>query len=239
VQIAATEQGQRTAHGYRRIFDDLFEKGQHAVLTQTHFQDSPPTNGGRWGTSVVFTITAASGEQLEEIARQAHIVAGAGHWPTGISGSAHITVRAIELHREHIPADDPLIARCAAALERTFAHLPRPVTLRLDGLTLTPSGVMACAYPIDSAADDFSVQLRAELGSDAWFEDQYDRNIWYVSLLHFAGPLTHPRKLIQWVNARRDLAIGDIAIDAAHLVTFAYDGHRPIMVALASVAMDT
>ncbi len=175
--------------------------------------------------------------KLEALTWQAHAVTGAGHWPTGVQGSAHITVRSIEVHRTQIPAEDPLVARCAAALQRTSDHIRKPVRLRLAGLTLTPSGVMACAYPIDPTADRFAARLRAELGPDAWFEDQYERNIWHLSIIHFAGPLLHPRALVDWVHARRDLPIGDIQIDAAHVATFEHDGQRPLVVALATVPL--
>ncbi|MBF9131347.1 hypothetical protein I0C86_20615 [Plantactinospora sp. S1510] len=93
-------------------------------------------------------------------------VAGSGHWPTGAPQAVHFTVRAIEAYRPDLSVDHPLVVRCAAALHRA-AQMSRPVRLQLRGLTLTPSGIMACGYPVDTAADDFAARLGVELGADA------------------------------------------------------------------------
>lgn len=246
VQITATPREQRTHRGYRRIFDELFERGRATVLTQTHVQDAPPAEGGRWGMSVVLTTSQSQvNAQLQDLTRQAHALAGAKHWPTGARGSAHITVRSIERHRVQIPALDPLRTRCAAALERTAAQVRGPIRLRVHGLTLSPSGVMGCLYPIDPIdavepeADRFAVRLRTELGPDGWFEERYQRIIWHMSLLHFADHITQPSALVDWVHARRDLDLGVVEAGAAHLATFRHDGQRPWVVALATAPLTT
>jgi hypothetical protein len=222
---------------YRDLFDRLFIQGQRALLAKALIQDVLPTEGGRWGTSVVFTPDEAGAELLGDLTREAARVAGPGQWSTGARGSAHLTVRSVERYRERIPAGDPLITRCTAALRRTADQHPLPVRLQLAGLTLTPSSVMACAYPIGPAADSFSSQMRTELGPDAWFEDQCTRDIWYVSLIHFAGPIPAPGVLVEWVRDRRDLPLGEVWADAAHVATFAHDGHRPVLTALATVGL--
>jgi hypothetical protein len=149
----------------------------------------------------------------------------------------HFTVRAIQAHRAVVPENDPLVLRCAAALRRA-ASRARTVVLRLDGLTLTPSGVMACAYPVDRAADEFAARLGEELGDDGWFEADFNRDIWYATLVHFTGPLDDPAALVDWVSARRDLDAGDGVVEEAELLRFQFDGRQPVRKPLAAAHLE-
>lgn len=222
----------RTTEEYRGRFDALFDRGRSAVLAGSHHRDSPPAEGGRWGMSVVLTPDDKVADRLDALTAEAMAVAGQAHWPTGNRSTVHFTVRALEGHRAHIPDDDPLATRCAEALRRA-AQTSTPIRLHLSGLTLTPSGVMVCAYP---AATDFAARLSAELGADAWFEQNYDRNIWYATLVHFAAAIDHPQALVTWVTHRRDTPLGDAVFDSAELVRFDHRGQHPIRVRLAGAA---
>ncbi|GAA4701500.1 hypothetical protein Prum_058710 [Phytohabitans rumicis] len=222
--------------GYAAAFDRLFERGREAVLAGTHYCDTPPVEGGRWGLSVVFQPDSACAARLAAVTAEALAVAGASHWPTGAPGAVHFTVRAIEAHRAVVPEDDPLVMRCAAALQRA-ASKSRMVRLRLDGLTLTPSGVMACAYPLDSAADEFAARLGEELSDDGWFEADFHRNIWYATLVHFIGPLEDPVDLVDWVAARRHLDLGEGVIEEAELLRFKFNGRQPVRAGLAAAPL--
>jgi hypothetical protein len=162
-------------------------------------------------------------------------VAGDRHWPTGAPEAVHFTVRAIEAHRPSLSRADPLATRCATAMEKAAAAVGR-VRFRLDGLTLTPSGVMVCAYPADDAADAFADRLEAELGDDAWFEAEYQRDIWYATLLHFASEVRDPGALVDWVSVRRRLDLGLVEVDTTELVSFRYNGLQPVRVRLAQAA---
>ncbi len=217
--------------GYAAAFDRLFERGREAILAGTHYCDTPPVDGGRWGLSVVLQPDTACTARLAAVTAEALAIAGVGHWPTGAPEAVHFTVRAIQAHRAVVQENDPLVVRCAAALERA-ASRSRPIRLRLSGLTLTPSGVMASAYPVDSAANDFAERLGEELGEDGWFEADFERNIWYATLVHFTGPLGNPTKLVDWVTAQRDLDLGEAAISEAELLRFQFNGHQPVRVAL-------
>ncbi|MEE6258087.1 hypothetical protein [Plantactinospora sonchi] len=214
-------------------FDSLFERGRAAVLAGSHHRDSPPVNGGRWGLSVVLRPDGASEARMAAIADEALRVAGPAHWPTGAPEAVHLTVRAIEAHRSPLPAGDPLVARSGAALARAARDLP-PIGFALRGLTLTPSGVMTCAYPVDPTADEFASRLGDELGDDDWFEADFNRNIWYATLVHFAGPVADPTALVEWVAARRQLSLGTVEVTAAELVRFHFNGRQPVRVALAA-----
>jgi hypothetical protein len=185
--------------------------------------------------SCAFVPVGEALSRLAAVTADVLAVAGDRHWPTGAPEAVHFTVRAIEVHRAGVSRDDPLVARCAAAMEKAAAAWAR-VRFRLDGLTLTPSGVMVCAYPVDDAADAFAEQLGDELGDDGWFEADYQRDIWYATLLHFAAEMRDPGALVEWVSARRRLDLGVVEVDEAELVGFRYNGRQPVRVRLARAA---
>jgi hypothetical protein len=90
---------------YGDAFDRLFDRGRDAVLSGTHYRDSPPVEGGRWGISVILLPDAECTQRLDAITAEARRVAGGGHWPTGSRPAVHVTVRALEPHRSAV-ADD-------------------------------------------------------------------------------------------------------------------------------------
>ncbi|MFC7548881.1 hypothetical protein [Plantactinospora sp. GCM10030261] len=226
----------RRITGYGEKFDRLFEMGARAVRAGTHHRDSPPVDGGRWGVSVILPPDRASTARLAEATSAAMSVAGRHHWPTGSPDAAHVTVRALEAHRTAARREDPLVARGAAALRRTAAAC-RPVRLDLRGLTLTPSGIMACAYPVDPAATDFAARLAKELGADGWFEADFNRDIWYATLVHFTGPVADPEALVDWVARRRTLDLGRMTTDVAELLRWRFNGRQPVRVSLATESL--
>lgn len=75
---------------------------------------------------------------------------------------------------------------------------------------------------------EFAARLAEELGADAWFERDFDRNIWYSTLVHLTGPIADPAGLVDWVASRRDLALDAITVRASDLVRFRFGGRRPI-----------
>ncbi|MFY1672760.1 hypothetical protein ACN27G_22815 [Plantactinospora sp. WMMB334] len=228
--------GAGTGHG--AAFDRLFARGRDAILAGTHHRDSPPVDGGRWGLSVVLPPDRACTARLAALTAEALAIAGPDHWPTGAPEAVHVTVRAIEAHRSSVPDGDPLVRRCASAVRRAAAAC-RPVRLELRGVTLTPSGVMACAHPVDSAADRFAARLGTELGADARFEADFSRDIWYATLLHFTGPLRDPATLVEWAADRRATDLGVSVAATADLLRFRFNGRQPVRVPLASAAFGT
>ncbi|MFF0339945.1 hypothetical protein [Kribbella sp. NPDC004875] len=212
-------------------FDHLFATAAPRIATGTHLRDELPREGGRWPVSVVLRPSPGTelAHTLDAVTREAAELAGPGHWETGQLGSAHLTVRALEPRREVIPPGDAAIARYQSALDRATARSTWPMGFRVTGLTLTPGTVMACAEPVDAAADTFSDNLTVELGEDTRFEPTR-RDIWYLNLLHFTGDIPAPGALIDWVAERRSTPLGTVAIDAAELVRSEYrSGPRPHM----------
>lgn len=217
-------------------FDELFELGREAVLSGTHDCDKQPVDGGRWGIAVILKPDPTLTEQLGEITNDAMRLAGSHHWPTGSPNAVHFTVRALEWFRFDVPQDDPSVARYLAALERTAKRV-KPVTLTVQGLTLTPSCVMACAAPADGTAGDFAQALAEELGSDGWLEQDFHRSIWYATLVHFAGPIDDPRALVDWIGQRRETLVAQATLDTAQLIRYTFNGHHTELAAVASVVL--
>ncbi|MBU2666280.1 hypothetical protein KOI35_22515 [Actinoplanes bogorensis] len=213
---------------HRDRFDQLFDNGRTAVLSGQHQRDIPPYDGSeRWGISVIFRPDDDAVARLDAVTRQAMAVAGPGHWPTGNERALHITVRALESHRTGVAPDDPAVARYGRALRRA-AREARPARFGITGLTLTPGGVMACLRPDDDAADSFAARIADELGADAAYEAGFHRDIWYSTLVHFAGPLADPPALVDFVAAARSHHLGPVRSDAAEVIHWRYDGRQTV-----------
>jgi len=220
---------------YSDMFDRLFRDSRPAVLAGRHHCETPPVEGGpRFGLSVVLRPDAQTAQRLQEVGAEAQVAAGGGHWPSGDADLVHFTVRTLEPHRAAVPRDDVALAHYVTALQRAGRG---PIRLRLHGLTLTTTGVMVCATPQDDAANGFAWALADELGADGWFEAGIQREIWYAMVLHFAAPIRSPRRLVDWVTARRRLDLGETTIRTAQLCQWVPDRRRPAPRILASIAL--
>lgn len=184
-------------------FDQLFAEGAAALADGSHGIAVAPAAGSlRWGVSALLRPDPGAAASVAALACEAAAVAGDGHWLTGAAHSSHLTVRALEHPRDDIRDDDPGIARYGDAL-RTAVTGVGPLTFEVVGLTLTRLSVMACVLPTDDAPDRLSAAYAAALGPDAWLENGFQRDIWYINVLHFAAPVRDPRALIDWVAERR------------------------------------
>ena len=203
-------------------FDRLFAEAAPLIQQGRHQRDAPPVAGGRWPVSAVLRPDHASAMRLEQAMAEVELLAGPGHFRTGIAGSVHFTVRILEGYREAVGEDDQAVQRYAGAMCRAAGEVGA-IELDLVGLTLTPGSVMACAYPVDDKADRFMDLLKNELGDDAWREAGFRRDIWYANILHFVAHIAQPAELIEWVGQRRELDLGRTVIDTAELVRFRYE----------------
>lgn len=202
-------------------FDELYESAAPLISSRNHQRDTPPVEGGRWPISVVLRPPADSelSHRLDELTQEAATLAGPGHWETGQTGSAHLTVRALETYRRFIDPAEPTVQRYRSAMDRAAAVVG-PARIKVTGLTLTAGSVMASAVPLDAQADLFLDTLATELGPDAWFEHPNRRDIWYLNLLHFTTDIPSPQPLITWVKAHRSVPLGEATIKTADLVRF-------------------
>ena len=211
------------------VFDRLFSEAVPALLAGEHRRDVPPVDGGRWPVSVVAVPDPEVRAVMADLMDEVLVHAGPGHFETGRSDASHITVRALEPYREAASAADEVTDEWITALEEV-GRTTAPVTLRLTGVTLTVSGVMVQAEPVDDAPWELMRRLRAALGPLAWFEDEWqERDIWYSSILHFAAPVLDPAGLVGWAERNRASLALDVTLDALALTRFRYresDGRR-------------
>jgi hypothetical protein len=205
-------------------FDRLHRAGSRAVLDGAVSIQTPPVDGGaRWGMSVILRPDRRAAEVLATLTREALRFAGGANWPTGSAESSHFTVRALEDHRSRIPPDDAEVAQYIRAL-RAAAEVTQPLEMRLSGLTLTPSSVLACAEDDSGRMQEFAERLRAELGAEGHYEDEFNRDIWYASLVHFLSRPACPAELVEWVGRRRRVDLGVSTARGAQLILWRYTG---------------
>ena len=103
-----------------------------------------------------------------------------------------------------------------------------PVGLRFTGVDLSPGGVIACAVSVDGAADRLRHRLDEELGDDGWLEHAVFEGgrdpIWYCTLVHFAGSISEPRDVVNWVDQRAATDLPADTFDSMALCTWSYVG---------------
>lgn len=177
----------------------LQTQGERAVATSAHTIEPPVHDGaGRWPLSIVLMPPPPAESVLAALTQEAIYLAGTDHLHSGAVGCAHVTVRALE-NRRPVPPQDPFAASCASALDRACAH-HAPLFMKLERLLITPGGVLALLHPTSPDADEFrTYTLGHELRPNAYREGILSpRDLWYVSLLHFRGPIEHPKDLVTW-----------------------------------------
>lgn len=217
-------------------FDRLFAEARRALLSGTHQLQSAPADGGhRWGISAVLRPDPEAASVVERVALTAAAVVGEHHWLAGAVPRSHLTLRSdLEHYRATVPAGDPLVARYAAAL-RVAARGIGPIRFAVTGLTLTPTSVMACAIPADGAAGALASAFRAALQARGCDRGR-PPDIWYLNLVYFTGPVRDAQGLIDWVGARREMAVTDLLVTDLQIARWSYTGNGMRPVVLASVA---
>jgi hypothetical protein len=218
--------------------EQLHARGRRALLAGEEDYDRPPTAGSRrWGVSVILRPDEDAARRLATVTGEVSALAGPGHWPTGRLGSGHLTVRGLEHRRDPVPSQDPVLGRYCAAVARV-AGRTAPLHFALTGLLLVPGAVLALAEPLGPAPDGLRAGLAAELGADGQFEDDgYRQGLWWSTLLHLAGPLVDAANLVDWVQTRRSLDVGELRARSIDLVRYDYDGTCTSPVTLASTPL--
>lgn len=204
--------------------DEFYDRGRAALVAGEVRPEAPPTeNGARWGAAAVLRPAGPVLESLAELADSLGGVAGVGHWPH-LKSSLHVTLRALERYRSSIPRDDEYRAAYAEALDAAAAGLP-PARVELRGVCPHPAGVIAVGRPLDEVLVALQARLAEGLGArglaafESWVRDR-----WYVSLIHFAGPVADPGSVVAWCDERRDLRIGVVELDIVEVVRWHYTG---------------
>jgi hypothetical protein len=218
-------------------FERLHAEGRRAVLAGTHQVECVPANGGpRWAAGAVLRPDRRAARAIEQVARTAAAVVGAGHWLAGAARSSHLSLRRhLEPRRRPIWAGDRLVARYAAAL-RAAAKSSGPVRFAVAGLILTPVSVMARAIPADAAADDLATIFDAALHAGGCHQAG-SPVLWYVNLVYFTGPVQGPDELAAWTEARQQMKVTDVRVTEMQIVRWQYTTTGMMPVALASASL--
>jgi hypothetical protein len=220
-------------------FESLHQSGRDAVLAGEHRCEDVPWVTGRWGHSVVSILDGDAAASLDGITTQAAALAGPGHWCSGRAGRAHVTIRALEPYSDE-PVEPDRVTRTWSVFEQV---LVRPLQLTLDGLILSPAGVMVRCRDLDGEADSLRSAYGVALGPDGWLEDSvFARGrdpIWYCTLLHFAGPIADPVGLVAWVEERVEHPLGRIRLDTFSLCRWTLDAHGMAPTRLATRSLGT
>jgi hypothetical protein len=208
------------------LFERIMEQGRSAVLAGDHRAEAPPSEGGRWGTSVVAMPTGLVAEELDRLTTEVIDLAGRCHWRSARRGRAHLTVRALEPFTTSVIHSERA-SRYRRAMREALARWG-PVELDFDGIVLAPTGVMATASSPDARAHRLRSRFAEELGAGGWLEDTYYENgrdpIWYCTLVHFTGPIADPVGLVRWVEDCSTMPIGRESYPSLALCQWSFDG---------------
>lgn len=217
-------------------FDELAATGQAAVLQGKHQAESPSgTNGARWGMSVILRIPEPAKEQLALWTSQALARAGDQHWATGMPDRVHITVKALKPRRA-IDAKNP-VARSASRALLTAASTIAPLRFRPVRLLLSPGSVMLGLSTLDGNADELLRKFEHILDDGSKGETAGSHRLWYLNLVHLAGPINGPQSLVEWTQATSVLTLPAFECSSAALVDWDFDGRGMAPVTLTDVAL--
>jgi hypothetical protein len=189
--------------------------------------EGDPAVTGRWGPSVVLLPSGSLAHALDSLTTSTLAVMGPGHWATGSSGAAHVTVRALQHWGGH--ASD-------AQLDALRRSVDGPVTLSFAGTRVTDTAVLAMATSPDGSGDRLRQRYAAELGTEGWLEDRHlgpgGRDIWYATVAHVAADVGS-------MPAPSDVVVGVETFTEAHVCEWRWDevGRRMVPVVVDTVPL--
>lgn len=189
----------------------------------------------RWGAAAAFR---PEGEIVDRMTELAATVDAPGHWVHG-GPTLHVTLRTLEPYRTHIPEDDPLRRAYGAALAEAVDGLP-PAEVRLAGVSPHRGGVLVGAHPRDDTLATVRKRFACALESRGVrdLEQGRVRDLWYVSLVHFAAPLANARDLVGWCDTHAETDFGTAELRTAEIVQFLHTGRGIRVRSLEIAALD-
>lgn len=220
-------------------FSEITADGVEAIREGRTTTDSPPKDGGRWGLSVVFRPTGHLADRLDLLTAEAIGVLGADHWRTGSHGAAHITVRALEPYSER-PLSSRVLDGYVDLLTRAAPDIG-PVSFDVTGMAVSAAALMARVIDVNGKGGDLRRRVHEELGGRGWLENRHFTNgrdpIWYVTLVHFTGPLDHRTSFLDWFTANEQCPIGTAVFADVHLCRWRFDTNRMAPEVVATIAL--
>ncbi|WP_346103110.1 hypothetical protein [Nonomuraea maheshkhaliensis] len=218
-------------------FAEFRAKGREALLSGRATHDSPMVEGGlRWGAAAVLR---PEGEVMTRMTELAATLDAPGHWVHG-GRTLHVTIRSLEPYREHIPVDDPLRRAYGAALAEAAEDLP-PARAYFAGVSPHPGGVLVGVHPLDETMETLRKRFSGALDARGVRDLDHGRvrDLWYVSLLHFAAPLADPGRIVEWCDAHADADFGTAELPTAEIVQFVLTGTTVRVGSLEQVTLGT
>ncbi|MFB4272608.1 hypothetical protein [Nonomuraea sp. GTA35] len=203
-------------------FAEFRARGRAALLAGEATHDIPMVEGAmRWGAAAVLRPEGAIVDRMTELAAT---VEAPGHWVHG-GRTLHVTLRTLEPYRTHVPEDDPARRAYGAALAEAVDGLP-PAGVRLAGVSPHRGGVLVGAHPQDDTLATIRKRFAHALESRGVrdLERGRVRDLWYVSLVHFAAPLTNAREIVAWCDTHADTDFGTAELRTAEIVQFLHTG---------------
>lgn len=220
------------------MFERITADGIQAIGNGQVAAESSPSEGGRWGLSVVFRPKGPLRDELADLTAEAASAIDQHHWRAGSHGAAHMTVRALEPHSRK-PLDSKKLDRYVAAIRRSTRGIGS-IPFEVQGLAVSPGTLMACAEDVVGAAEELRHRLQVELGEDGWLENNYFADgrdpIWYITLINFTGPLDAER-FLEWFDANRGRRIGEETFSHADVCRWQFDGSRMTPNVVASIRL--
>ncbi|WP_327088439.1 hypothetical protein OIE66_39995 [Nonomuraea sp. NBC_01738] len=210
------------AHDYA----DFVQQERATLLAGGATHDTPLGEGSpRWGMSTIMRPDAGALTRLADLGRSAERATGPGHWVHG-KDELHFTLRSLESYRHRIPADDPARRTAGAAL-REAADGVGPVRFDLRGPIPHRGGIMVLAYPEDDTIWTLQRRYAEALNNrSAGDFESWQRDRWYVSLVHFARPLASPEAVLTWADEHAEIAVGSTEVTAVEIIQALQEGPR-------------
>ncbi|MGI5284392.1 2'-5' RNA ligase family protein [Nonomuraea polychroma] len=205
-------------------FVEFCAKGRAALLSGRATHDLPMVEGARrWGAAVVLR---PEGEVVDRLSELAATMDAPGHWVHG-GPTLHVTLRSLEPYRDRIPEDDRLRRTYARAMAEAATGVAPP-RIRLKGVSPHRGGVLVYGHPEDDTLVTLWKRFAHAMESRGVrdLEHARIRDRWYVSLVHFAGPLLNPREIVAWCDAHADADFGVTELTSVEVVQFVLTGQR-------------
>lgn len=130
----------------------------------------------------------------------------------------HLTVLSIiscddkfELNQIESQAYQNLILNC----------LTEPITVRLEGITASPSGVLIQGFPEGEGLENLRNELRNKFKSSSLqhsIDSRYKINTAHLTIMRFRQPLANSKEFVKVLDRYRDYAFGMMQISQLHLV---------------------
>ncbi|MGW0807628.1 2'-5' RNA ligase family protein [Nonomuraea sp. NPDC002799] len=203
-------------------FAEFRASGRAALLAGQATHDIPMVAGARrWGAAAVLR---PPGPVLDRLTELAGTLRAPGHWVHG-RRTLHVTLRSLEPYRDTIPEGDRLRRVYGEALAEAATGLP-PARVRLAGVSPHAGGVLVHGSPQDETLVTLYERYARALESRGVrdLERGRVRDRWYVSLVHFAGPLADPRAIVAWCDAHATADLGVAELATAEIVRFVLAG---------------